>query len=163
MKTKQIEPTGNPTALDNLKSSNIDKDYLVSLYLAASEQNKLYADFRWRVFSYVSTLHAGLMFLVFQAKNNSQIIASSLFGIVISLLLWFLEKRHCDLFYQSRYSGKAIEELMGADHIGVFTTQLREKKWLDHGRIMIIVTLVTLWVWTILLLWSAHNLLSQGS
>src|ERR1043166_546533 len=74
---------------------------LIAGYHASLEQNKLYAEFRWKVFSYISTLQAGLFLLVVNLTSARLRILCSFIGVVVSLVLWMLERRHHELFTQS--------------------------------------------------------------
>jgi len=134
------------------------KEQLIAGYHAAVEQNKLYADFRWKVFSYISTLQAGLFFLAFNLDGDVKRVICSIMGLFVSVVLWLLERRHHSLFTQSRDSGQLFEDRLGLKDVGVFSIQMRRKKGWGHYKLISLITSITAAVWILLLVYSTLEL-----
>ena len=74
-------------------------------------------------------------------------LTSCLVGIFVAFLLWMLERRHHQLFTQSRNAGKRIESMMALGGVGVFSHQLDEKRGLGHAKLIQIITTLTIIMW----------------
>ena len=108
-------------------ASATEKDILLALYAAACDQNKLYAGFRWKVLSFMSTLEGALLYATVQSSNNLHKLLYSTAGIAATIFLLALEERHKTIFYQARTVARDLETKLGVSQYGVFNVEMRKR------------------------------------
>jgi hypothetical protein len=118
------------------EDSQLETPVLLALYEAAMSQNQLYADFRFKVFGFLTTLQAALLYAVTRAAMGPDRILLAVVGLIIATVLWAMEKRHHTIFSQSRNAASEIEKHLKAQDLGVFSWQLRGKRGLGHRAIV---------------------------
>ena len=142
---------------------NNDTNILFEMYSKANEQVKLYAEFRWKAFSFLFTLNSGLIYIYLILKPNLyyEKFFICIIGIFLTVLLFFFEKRHRSLFKTSRIIAKDIEMIMinslkesslKVNIKGVFNNQIENKKFYQshHFILKIVISFIFL-LWTFFL------------
>ena len=88
---------------NKIQYEGINHNYqkLLTLYNVANEQNKLYAEFRWKVFYYISFLN-GCFFVLFMSQN----INSTVYKLLISFLAFMFTLFHIVLIRQGFFIDK---------------------------------------------------------
>ena len=138
--TRQVTPGQKP-------DSDFDRDILIALYSAATDQNKLYAEFRWKVLSFMSTLEGALLYASVQASQNRHRVLYSVAGIAVTFFLLALEERHKAVFYQTRIAARKIEDKLGVADYGVFNAEFEKKG--KHNLIVRVWCIALIAAWTV--------------
>ncbi len=120
-------------------------------YQVVNDQIKLYAEFRWKAFYYLAALNAGMFILFLQKENPSFQIVIVFISILFTIVILRFEKRHRDLFEQSREVDINIEKEMFGElesaNYGVFTAQISNKGKLSHERLITKTAIIILMFW----------------
>jgi hypothetical protein len=117
------------------EGSHLDTSVLLALYAAATSQNQQYADFRFKILGFLTTLQAALLYGAVQASVVLDRIILAIVGLTIAAILWAMEERHHAIFDQSRKAAFDIEDRLMASDFGVFSRQIKEKNGLGHRAI----------------------------
>ena len=146
-----------------MEDVNLKIQKLITLYNISADQNRLYAEFRWKVFYYIAILNGGLFILYFNNQYESHFFRYLITGVAIifTLILYQFEKRHHELFDLSRRVGANIEKLFEIDiDFGVFSQEIsnkkekKEKKRKRPGHS----TLLKMTIYVVMLLWLIVNI-----